>query len=141
MCHISFVRCQVMRVTRHLSHFTNANSHSHRPSPCYLPHYAQQDGSLRPINQLFPLSNFRPFLSQKLNVFKPLPFHNFNLRILFVINNFDQGPRSKKTFKNIHNMVRHCTDIASYRLNRPRGQFSEYCILLFFLFFFKEISL
>ena len=44
-CHLSFVQCHVSRVTCHLSHITNANSN--RPSPCLLPHYAQQDGSIR----------------------------------------------------------------------------------------------
>ena len=44
-CHMSCVRCQVSGVRCHLSHVTNANTHSHGPSPCNLPQYAQQDAA------------------------------------------------------------------------------------------------
>ena len=40
-CQVSGVRCQVSGVACHLSSVTKANSHSHRPSPCQLYHYAQ----------------------------------------------------------------------------------------------------
>ena len=33
-CHVSCLTCQVSRVASNLSPVTNANSHSHRPSPC-----------------------------------------------------------------------------------------------------------
>ena len=36
--------CQVSNVACHLSNVTNAKRHSHRPSLCYFPHYAKQDG-------------------------------------------------------------------------------------------------
>ena len=42
----SGVRCQVSCVACHLSHVTDANSHSNGPFP--LPYYAQQDGLERP---------------------------------------------------------------------------------------------
>ena len=37
-CHVSCVICRMSHFTCHLSPVTNANSQSHRPSPCYLPH-------------------------------------------------------------------------------------------------------
>ena len=43
MWNVSGVTCQVSLVTCLLSYVTNANSHSHGPSPCLLPQYAQQD--------------------------------------------------------------------------------------------------
>ena len=45
MRHMSGVRCHVLLVTCHMSHITNAKSQSHGPSPCWLPHYAQQDAA------------------------------------------------------------------------------------------------
>ena len=36
-CHMSCVTCHMLRVTCHMSFVTNANSHSHSPSPCKLP--------------------------------------------------------------------------------------------------------
>ena len=62
-CHVSSVPCCVLRVTCHLSHVTNINSPSHRPSYCLLPHYAQKGGLWIPI--LF----YRQKIIQKLNFF------------------------------------------------------------------------
>ena len=44
---IKFNRKKQVDKSSHISPVTNTNSHSHRPSPCYLPHYAQQTGLLR----------------------------------------------------------------------------------------------
>ena len=41
----NFIIVNVLRVTCHLLHVTNANNHSHWPSPCWLPQYAQQDAA------------------------------------------------------------------------------------------------
>ena len=41
-CQVSGVQYQMLSVNCHLSPVMNANSHSHRPPPCLLPHYAQQ---------------------------------------------------------------------------------------------------
>ena len=47
MCHVSCVECHISCVRSHVSHVmcrvspvANVNRHSHRPSPCYLPHNA-----------------------------------------------------------------------------------------------------
>ena len=53
-CHMSCIPCQVSCITGHMFCVacnlspvtkTNSHSHSHRPSPCYLPNYAQLAGS------------------------------------------------------------------------------------------------
>ena len=51
--HMSRVMCSVSPVTCHLSPVTYANSQSHRPSPCSLPHYAQDAGLKRPKTQKY----------------------------------------------------------------------------------------
>ena len=45
MCQVSGVTCRLLLVICHLSYVTNANSHSHGPSPRLFPHYAQQDAA------------------------------------------------------------------------------------------------
>ena len=52
MCHVSHVVCHLSPITRQLS---PANSHSHRPSPCQLPHqctmHSRYTNWQRPKNQ------------------------------------------------------------------------------------------
>ena len=64
MCHVSCVAC-------HLSHIPNANSHSHRPSPCLLPQYALQDAAvdldLYPSTMSSGFCNFWPFWAKITN--------------------------------------------------------------------------
>ena len=57
-----------------------------------------------------------------------MSFHHFSLRNLFVIN-FTFENRSNKTDSNKCTLARRCAttfpDIVTYRLNQPRGGFSE----------------
>ena len=56
-CQLSHVTCCVSPINCHLSPVTNANSYSHRPSPCKLPHSSKQAGLQRPKNPKCILDN------------------------------------------------------------------------------------
>ena len=88
--------CVVSPVTCHMSHVTNANMHSHIPSPCYLPKYAQQDVAADldqdqstmscedpPINFVFA-QQFLAISEPILQILGPKCSHYFSLRIFFV---------------------------------------------------------
>ena len=125
---VSHVTCWVSHVACHLSYVTYANRQSHNPSPTNSP-LCTVWWFKRTKNYYFCCcwAYLDHFLAKIANcdILHQCNFLKFAQGIFFLIYRFDVEPLKMGLIihKNCYNIP--ATDIATYRLNWPRGQFSQ----------------
>ena len=123
MCQLSDLNCHMSYVTSHLSPVTNANSHSHTPSPCLLPTMHRRL-VMKDRTSLFTQSPnwFQNIMIVQTSKKKFLSFDILTKSLL------TRSPYSNRSWP--MPQTHWHSDILAFRLNLPRGGFIEITVLV-----------